>query len=413
MARPPTPIGSYGEITTRSETRHKRDGTTYTRWEARAYMRIADGSRKEVRRTGPTKTKAVNALKNRMTILANEATSGAINGDTRMSTIADLWLAEVTRVANQGGMAKSSVRMYGGYVRNWVKPAIGELLAREAEHMPSSFDRLIQRARDERSYSSAHSVRAVLSGICAYAIRNQAMRINPVKSVGRLVAGEKKEVRALTATERADVKAKLIALAERKQYDKRGRSLGGRARVWKKLPDVHDCALSTGVRIGELLALDGDDIDPVNRRVLVRYHLVRVTGEGIVREPLRKSGEPELDLRVPEWSVPTWQRLKLASGGGAIFPSNKGRWLDPSTVINRLQEAFVEIGYPGITSHVWRKTVTDVLKEAGLPTTMIADQLGNTVAVVERHYRKKFAANDVAASALEGMVGESGAAEGG
>jgi integrase len=397
MGRPPHSVGTYGKINT------KQIGKD-TFW-AEAWFRTPTGHLKRVRKHGPTEPAAIRNLKDRLVILTTEATGGTISGDTRMAAIADAWIDEIDRQARQGGPpSKGTVRQYRGYVKNWVKPAIGELQAREAEMMVGSFDRLIQRARDERSYEAAASVRSVLGSICAYAIRQGAMRVNPVKSTSRLVAGEKKEIRALTAEERADIKAKLIELAEKRQRDKLGRPLGGRGRVWRKLPDLHDCMLSTGIRIGELLAIDGDDVLPAERRVLIRYHLVRVEAEGMVREPLRKGNEPELDLKVPEWSVPTWRRLKLTSGGGPIFPSNKGRWLDPSTMINRLQEAFVEIGYPGITSHVWRKTVTDVLHEAGLPVHMIADQLGNTPAVVERYYRRKFRANDTTATVLEGLA---------
>jgi ribosome-binding protein aMBF1 (putative translation factor) len=35
---------------------------------------------------------------------------------------------------------------------------------------------------------------------------------------------------------------------------------------------------------------------------------------------------------------------------------------------------------------------------------VIADQLGNTVAVVKRHYRQKYQANTVTAAALESMM---------
>jgi integrase len=63
-------------------------------------------------------------------------------------------------------------------------------------------------------------------------------------------------------------------------------------------------------------------------------------------------------------------------------------------------------GYGWVTSHVFRKTVATVLDEANLPITAIADQLGNTRAVAERHYRKRRVANQASADALEGMLGE-------
>ena len=62
------------------------------------------------------------------------------------------------------------------------------------------------------------------------------------------------------------------------------------------------------------------------------------------------------------------------------------------------------VGYEWVTSHVFRKTVGTVLDEAGLPTTAIADQLGNTRAVAERHYRKRRVTNRENVAALEAML---------
>ncbi|WP_103335199.1 hypothetical protein [Amycolatopsis sp. CA-126428] len=53
---------------------------------------------------------------------------------------------------------------------------------------------------------------------------------------------------------------------------------------------------------------------------------------------------------------------------------------------------------------MFRKTVGTVLDEADLPITAIADQLGNTPAVAERHYRKQRVANVGNAAALEAMM---------
>ncbi|UQS21419.1 MULTISPECIES: hypothetical protein [Amycolatopsis] len=46
-----------------------------------------------------------------------------------------------------------------------------------------------------------------------------------------------------------------------------------------------------------------------------------------------------------------------------------------------------------------------MLDDAGLTTTQIADQLGNTPRVVEKHYRAKRVSNEHAVAALESMFG--------
>jgi integrase len=312
-------------------------------------------------------------------------------------------LEELRREYRLSGRSSSTPRLYAGYVKNWVKPALGELQAREVLAGPCN--NLVQRGRDQ-SYDTAKSIRAVLSGICAYAVRNGAMQVNPAKSTARLTRGETREVKALILEQRVDLIARLEQLAIDRQTDKLGRSKGKRARVWLDLPDLVRGMLATGVRLGELLAMDSDEVIPASEQVLIGHHLVREPGQGLVRLSNRKGNGEGLLLGVPEWSLPMWRRRKLASGGGPLFPSWNGRWSDPSNVINRIREAMDACGYDWVTSHVWRKTVATVLDEADLPTTAIADQLGNTVKIVEQHYRRKREANAASREALEGMFGD-------
>ncbi|WP_091511550.1 hypothetical protein [Amycolatopsis sacchari] len=98
--------------------------------------------------------------------------------------------------------------------------------------------------------------------------------------------------------------------------------------------------------------------------------------------------------------------LVARRGFEPLFQAWNGEWLDPSDVIHRIQEAFAEVGYRWVTSHVFGKTVGLVLDEADLPLSAIADQLGHTQKVADKHYRKRRVANDASAEALERMFDE-------
>jgi len=50
--------------------------------------------------------------------------------------------------------------------------------------------------------------------------------------------------------------------------------------------------------------------------------------------------------------------------------------------------------------------VASVLDEANLPLSALADQLGNTQQVADKHYRARRVANDASAAALEDILGE-------
>lgn len=365
---------------------------------------MADGSTKRVQAVDSTKTSAINRLKTKLRELSDEVMAGDISPDTRVIEVAKQWLAELETEYRQSGKSMDTIRQYRSYVYGWVKKSVGELTCRELQTQPKLVNNMIQRCREKRSYDAAKSLRAVISGVCQYAMRNGAMKSNPVKSTQRLSRGEKKTIKALSVDQRVDLVAKVRVFGKKRQKDKLGRSLGRRGRVWLQLADLIICMLSTGVRVGEVLAVSGEDVFVQPGTVRFAYHLVPAEEKGVVRMPLRKGNEGELILTVPGWSIPIWRRLKLAAGTAPLFPSFSGGWLAPGTMIHRIREAFDECGYAWVTSHVFRKTVTAVLDEAGLSTKAIADQLGNTPEVVERHYRAPRTANAESAAAMETLM---------
>ncbi|MEV0699502.1 site-specific integrase [Saccharopolyspora sp. NPDC050389] len=389
------PVGTYGAIKTRKLSEQS--------WEAFARYRSHDGSLVPVKRRDRTKNKAENRLRDALKEATENMLKTEIKPTTRITAIAELWYTEIQREATLGDRSPETVRLYRSYLDNWILPYVGQL--RAVELTVSVCDRTVKRAQDKKSYDTAKTVRAALSGMCGYAVRHGALTTNPVRSIGRLVRGEQKEVRALTADQRSDLLAKLEALGAKRAVDARGRSLGPRARIWSDLPDLVRAMLSTGARIGEVLAFTGAEFDADGPTIAVDYHIIRVQGAGLVRRKLRKGNQGGLLLRVPTWSVPMLSRRAAAAGDeGPLFPSARGGWLDPSNVINRISEAFDECGYGWVTSHVFRKTVATVLDEAGLPVGDVADQLGNTRKIAEKHYIARKVANKHAANALEDII---------
>jgi integrase len=302
-------------------------------------------------------------------------------------------------------MAAGTKRTYVSMLDGHVRPRMDALRLRP-EVKVGACDKLIKDTRDKLGLASAKTVRTILSAVCGLAVRHEALDTNPVRSTARLKEGkqDRKPVVAMTFDEVEQMWAGLRDYATRKQRDSKGRRIGRRGIVWHDLADLSEGMMSTGVRIGEVLAIGGEDVtmdDEGYTAVLISSHLVRVTGEGLVREPGRKGNRPGVLLRVPDWSAPMWRRRKLAAGDGPVFAASDGGWLDPSNTINRLRDALQDSGFAWVTSHVWRHTVATLLDEAGLTTTEIADQLGNTPAVVEKHYRAKRVRNVKAAGALD------------
>lgn len=332
---------------------------------------------------------------------------GACGGSTRLAHVAKLWLAELDRRVRLGERAHRTLNEYTDTVRNHIVPRLGELTCHEVEDDIAACDDTIQGVQDRVGTSAAIRTKTVLSQICGYAVRHKAMGTNPVKSVSPIETRGKREIKVLAREQRRDFLVKLDGWVREKVDTKvngRRYSLGKRADAWLDLPEIAIGMLATGGCLGELLAVAADDVDPAARTVHLAHHVVRITGEGIVRVDGRKGDEPPITVRVPSWSVPMWRARKLASGGGPLFPTWNGQWEDPSNVAKRLRQACDGIGYPWVASHVFRRTVGTHLGDSDVTNEAISDQLGNTPEMVQEHYRAKRVANEAVAEALESQV---------
>jgi integrase len=83
---------------------------------------------------------------------------------------------------------------------------------------------------------------------------------------------------------------------------------------------------------------------------------------------------------------------------------------DPSNTQADLRDVFARLGYPWVTSHVFRKTAATLLDEAGVSARKIADQLGHSqVSLTQDFYMGRKIASEDAARVLK-IIGRPDAA---
>lgn len=414
--RPRTEIGTYGDIKVRDVGGGK--------FVARTRFRARNGRLLDVTRRGPSQAAARRALKKALTELVDDAAGKEITGDTRMTRVMDLWLADLKEKVDLGKRAAKTFYDYRDTIDNSLRPAMGELTCREAEHAGLCNEVLkeIRRKaatavgskggkRGKNGEAAMSRARTVLSGVCGLAVLHQAMTVNPVKSVER-IERDKDEVRALEPQERSDFLTQFRAEVEKRVAGKNGAGtgpnrLGLRGRAWLDLPELVEAMLSTGLRIGEALALIDESVDLDADVVHASHHLVRVEGVGMVRKPKRKGDRPGLKVPIVSWTASMWRRRKLsAAPGGPVFASWNGEWLDPGNVAKRLNKICQEIGYGWVSSRYFRHTAATHLGDSDLTDSVISDALGNTPEVVRKHYRRPKVSDPRIAAAMETMLGE-------
>src|SRR5918998_4092532 len=171
--------------------------------------------------------------------------------------------------------------------------------------------------------------------------------------------------------------------------------------------------LATGKRIGENSAITWDALDLETGSVEIRGTVVRIKGQGLRIKCKPKSKAGYRKLRLPSWAVEMLRRRGVEAEPNAwdvVFTSPTGLLRDPSNTQADLRDVFGRLGYPWVTSHVFRKTAATLLDEAGVTARKIADQLGQSqVSVTQDVYLGRKIASEDAARVLE-IIGRPDAA---
>lgn len=397
MGRPPLPRGAHGAITSR------KVGNMF---EARCIYRGRNGAYSKPSAVGKSGPAAKQALLERLAELKDSAARKRINADARFSEVAERWVEDLEHQVAQGGKSPRTLNTYRSYLKI-VNRHLGELRMWELEESVDVIDDMVKTVQTTMGFESAKKVRSVASLVCQLGIRRKAMGHNPVREIGELKQGrgptgsegtQAEKVPAMSLEQITEMLAGMDRFGRAKagEADRFGRRLGKRGAVWTDLPDLAEAGLSTGCRHGELLALTGPDVivEQGERgerivKVNVDAHIVRPKGQGPRRVPGRKGNRPGIRVTVPPWSQEMWLRRAEAArtaGDGPLFPATGGGWLDQDNTNKRLRQALDGAGFEWVTVQVWRKTVGTLLRRAGLSVEDIAEQLGNTPAVVARHY---------------------------
>jgi integrase len=377
MGRPPLPVGTFGKVHVRVLGKG--------RVEVRASFRDFDGRRRLVARYGQTRAEAERRLREALRD-RTAATTSPVPADTRLKAIAELWLAD----AEEAELAVGTKRLYRFATESYIVPSIGDLRLREIT-VPV-VERLLASVRSDHGPGAAKSTRNVLSGILGMAVRHGRLPANPVAEARvQRTPRSRPGPRALTPDESQQLRALLAADTTAVRHD---------------LPDLVECLLSTGLRIGEACAVQSCDVDLETATLTVTGTVIRERLRGLVIQQFPKT---EASRRVialaPQTVLLLKRRLAVVPANAdppVIFPSRQGRLRDPNNTSGDLRQALDRAGYPWVTSHTFRRTVATRLDDAGLSARQIADHLGHSrPSLTQDVYLGRGSANPEAAAALQ------------
>lgn len=381
MARPPLPIGTYGEITVTPAPGRR------PRFRARVRFRDVDGITRHVERVGASKAAAVNNLREALRDRQWTPTGGEITADSTVGAVGAVWLRDL----DESDRAIRTKITYRDVWTRHLEPAVGALRLRDAR--VSRVDAVIRQLRERSGPGTAKHAKVILSGVLGLAVRHDALDSNPVRDL---------------TPARSKPSSKPLVLTESSWDGLRAHLAGSPVAGKHELRDLTEVLSGLGCRIGELLALDWPRIDDVVGTIAIEGTVIRVPGEGLFVQSHTKSDAGMRTIRPPRWVFALLRKRHADSHGPWVFPSTRGTLRDPDNTRKALREAVAGTEWQGLHPHAFRHLVATRLDAAGLTAREIADYLGHErVSMTQDVYMSRKSTGAGASTALDAFGPES------
>lgn len=389
MARPRTPIGTFGDI----EITAMPGGAV----RARVRFRDDDGRMRRVQATGRTRKLAEHHLKEKLSERRSHAAAfGELTPDSSFGRLVEVWLDDLDL---EGKIAPSTRALYERNMRQLVMPAFEHYSLREVS--VSRVDRFLK-AQAKKSYSTAKQSKTVLSLAFGLAVRYEAIHRNPVRETVRL--------RKPPSTAMALTVDQVEAIRHAVRSWRRGTGLSG-PKPDGQLEAIIEVMLGTSARIGEVLAIRKCDVDMACSPPTVRLcgTIISPKGRPTYRQDHGKSSKSRRTVSVPSYTAEAIrQRLAIIGDEDPehlIFFSRNHTPLTTNNVRRRLRAILEEAGIRGVTPHSFRRTVATVVDRAA-GADLAAEMLGHTSSEITRqHYIEPDEnVNPLTSEILEGLA---------
>ena len=346
------------------------------RWEARLDLGWVEGKRKRISVYGRTRKEVADQLR----LKQAERDNGLLVLDQRLTVgrWLDHWVESIlpTRVFN-GTLAQSTFSSYADIVRLHLKPNLGRIRVARLTH--ADVDALLASKRDAYSANSLRLMRSTLRKALADAERNGVVTRNAV------ALSEPIHV-SLRVSEWLDEK-KARSLLKQVESD--------------RLEALYIVCLSLGLRRGEALGLQWEDVDLDRGTVLIRgalkrvkfqplpdgsYHDGRRTGlvlgsmktedsyrtQNLPRPCVDALRRHRLRQRTEQLAASAWDTNDFVfktTVGTPIDPRNFAKWLSAHCVN-------AELGHRN--PHQLRHSAASILLAQGIPLHEVSDYLGHS-----------------------------------
>ena len=325
------------------------EGSIYRRKDGRWAASISIGGRR--RQTFYGKTRVEVQEKMQQALYEQQRGTLVTGKQTKLADFLNQWLEEIKR---PGPLKPLSYVVYRDILDLHLIPALGHIAIGK---LPPQHVQRLYTAKAEEGLAPAtiHRIHGVLHGALKLAVEWNLVARNVCDVVKPPQPG-KRDYRVLTKDE-----AKQLLAVARDHW----------------LEPVLILAITTGMRLGEILALHWEDIDFEHKVLVVRHTVAYVKGVGM-QEGTPKTSKSHAAIALPGITLSALAQHRAthpALPSALIFCRPNGDYYTQSTVrfcFNRLLE---QAGLPHIRFHDLRHSAATFLLGMGVPMKIVQDIL--------------------------------------
>jgi integrase len=284
--------------------------------------------------------------------------------------------AEAGSIRNRSGDAykPSAIRGYEQALRLRVLPALGALRVNEVRRaeVQGLVDRLLVAGHNP---STIRNTLLPLRAIFRRALTRGGIAVNPTTGL-ELPAVRGRRDRIATPEE-------AVALLGALERDRA---------MWAT-------AMYAGLRLGELMALDWEQVDLDNDVIRVRWSYDQKTCERVA--PKSRAGVRAVPVPGVLRTYLTEHRLATGRDGGLVFGRDPGRAFAPQAIYDRADREWKQAGLTRIRPHECRHTFASFMIAAGVNAKALSIYMGHSsVTITFDRYGHLMPGNEVEAASL-------------
>lgn len=330
-----------------------KSGPKKGQWVAQLTVGTNRDTGKPKRKSFYGKTRA--EAKQKMEAYIEEKSSGIDLEAARKTTFGD-WLAQWLDMYKRPKIRLSTYENYLMYAQNHILPALGDIPLAEldTDHIQMLYNRMQEAGK---APATIHKVHQIIHPCLEKAVEKRMIAWNPSR-----------------ATERPPVKPTQGRAMSEQDMDKFLAAVGRETDKWRA---AFLTLLGTGLRVGELLSLEWDNVDLENGILYVNSTLSRTKTQGLmVNDPKTETSRAAVPL--PEVVLNALKRHKASQAAlilyrgekyknrKLVFPTDKGTYMHPRNFQRKYYSLLEKAaGVEHIKLHGLRHTFATRLLEEG------------------------------------------------